>query len=78
MIEGLSPSTARLDKGRKREIYEKAGVDHLWCIDPAPHTVDVFAHDGKGSKLATSVGGDKRVKLVPFTHSSDLAKLWQR
>src|SRR6185437_14097990 len=30
VCEGLSPSTAWLDKGRKREIYAKAGVGHLW------------------------------------------------
>lgn len=71
-------STARLDKGRKREIYEKAGVDYLWYADPALHTIDAFAHDGKGYKLAASVGCDKRVKLAPFTHAIDLAKLWQR
>ncbi len=78
VCEGLSPSTARLDKGRKREIYEKAGVGHVWYADPALHTIDVFVLENKQYKLVASVGGDKRVKLAPFTHAIDLAKLWQR
>ena len=29
VCEGLSPSTARIDRGQKREIYAKAGVSYL-------------------------------------------------
>lgn len=34
VAEFLSASTARYDRGRKREVYEEAGVRELWLIDP--------------------------------------------
>lgn len=34
VIELLSASTAPYDRGRKRQIYEQAGVRELWLIDP--------------------------------------------
>lgn len=77
ICEGLSPSTARLDKGRKRELYEQAGVAHVWYADPALHLIDVFAHDGKRTKFVETVGGDRRAPLAPFDHAIDLERLWR-
>ena len=34
IAEFLSASTARYDRGRKREVYEQAGLRELWLIDP--------------------------------------------
>ncbi len=34
VIEVLSPSSAQLDKKRKRGVYARAGVKELWLIDP--------------------------------------------
>jgi len=34
ITEFLSASTARYDRGRKREVYEQAGLRELWLIDP--------------------------------------------
>ncbi|MGH8021081.1 MAG: Uma2 family endonuclease [Opitutaceae bacterium] len=34
VIEVISPSTAQLDKKRKRGIYARAGVKELWLVDP--------------------------------------------
>ena len=34
VAEFLSASTARYDRGRKREVYEQAGLRELWLIDP--------------------------------------------
>ncbi len=78
VCEGLSPSTARLDKGRKREIYEKHKVGHVWFADPTNKTLDVLALDRGGYRLATTVVRDARRKLPPFKFPIDLAKLWKR
>ena len=32
-IEVLSPTTARLDQGRKRALYQRQGVDEYWIVD---------------------------------------------
>jgi len=34
VAEFLSASTARCDRGRKREVYEQSGLRELWLIDP--------------------------------------------
>jgi Uma2 family endonuclease len=78
VCEGLSPSTFRLDKGPKREIYAKGGVGHLWFADPALHSIDVFALERKSYKYVRSAGGDDKIALAPFPHAIDLAKLWKR
>jgi Uma2 family endonuclease len=78
VCEGLSPSTVRLDKGRKREIYAKHGVSHLWFVDPALRSVDVLALDGTRYRHVATAAGDDRVKLAPFPRPIELAKLWKR
>jgi Uma2 family endonuclease len=78
VCEGLSPSTARLDKGPKREIYAKAGVRHIWLADPALKTIDVFELTGKTYNFLRAAGGDEKAKLAPFPQPIDLSRLWQR
>jgi Uma2 family endonuclease len=34
IVEILSPSTAHHDKGVKREVYARTGVEEFWLIDP--------------------------------------------
>lgn len=41
-IEVLSPSTARVDRGRKRELYMAEGVDQYWIVDIEAQTVEVW------------------------------------
>jgi Uma2 family endonuclease len=78
VCEGLSPSTVHLDKGPKREIYAKAGVGHVWFADPALHTIDVFALNGKTYTFVRSAGDNEKAKLAPFPQPIDLSRLWQR
>lgn len=42
VIEILSPSTAKLDLGRKREIYAASGVQEMWAVSPRTATIDVY------------------------------------
>ncbi len=39
VVEVRSPSTAWLDEGRKRTLYEEAGVAHYWLADPAEPSI---------------------------------------
>ena len=47
VVEVLSPSTARFDRGRKYEIYEAAGVREYWLVDPDAEFVEVYVRDGQ-------------------------------
>lgn len=42
VIEVLSPSTARLDRGKKFKLYEKYGVREYWMVDPAAQFIEVW------------------------------------
>src|ERR1700722_13506557 len=42
VVETLSPSTARYDKGSKRKIYARFGVKELWLVGPDERTVQVY------------------------------------
>ena len=42
VVEARSPGTWRFDLGRKREVYEMAGVQELWLVDTPASTVIVF------------------------------------
>ena len=39
-VEVLSPSTARVDRGRKREFYQRAGVAEYWIVDHEARLVE--------------------------------------
>ena len=78
VCEGLSPSTVRLDKGPKREIYAKGGVGHIWFADPALKTIDVLELAGKTYNFLRTAAADEKAKLAPFPQPIDLSRLWQR
>jgi Uma2 family endonuclease len=41
VIEVSSPSTAALDRGRKRDLYERSGVREYWIVDLFAQIVEV-------------------------------------
>ena len=48
VVEVLSPSTAKNDRGYKRELYEKAGVKEYWIADPETRSIEAYLlSDGK-------------------------------
>ncbi|HEV3409722.1 MAG TPA: Uma2 family endonuclease [Chthoniobacterales bacterium] len=42
VVEILSPSTAQLDLGRKREIYAQSGVREMWIVYPRTRRVMIY------------------------------------
>lgn len=42
VVEVLSPSTAKNDKGYKKDLYEKSGVKEYWLVDPIVHSIEVY------------------------------------
>ena len=47
-VEVLSPSTRRIDLGRKRELYATFGVAEYWIVDPRLEWVEV-CRNGDGA-----------------------------
>ena len=48
IIEVLSPSTQRLDQLVKLNLYQHAGVQEYWIVDPENRTVRVMLQDNNG------------------------------
>ena len=42
VVEILSPSTARYDRGQKKDAYEAAGVREYWIIEPDVKSIEVY------------------------------------
>lgn len=51
VVEVLSPSTARNDKTRKKEVYARCGVKEYWIVSPGEKSVEVYRHTGTGFAL---------------------------
>jgi Uma2 family endonuclease len=77
ICEVLSPSTAALDRGDKRQIYGQQGVHHLWLIDPELKMLEVYELDGPSYRLLEVYSGDALIRAVPFDAVEiELGALW--
>ena len=66
VCEVLSPSTRKLDVGRKRDIYAREGIPYLWFIDPEPRTLEAFELRGGQWETIATLADDALVSLPPF------------
>lgn len=77
LCETLSPSTARIDRGRKLRIYAREGVKHVWLVDPIARTLEVFALEGGRWVVAAVHAGSDAVRAEPFDAIElDMGRLW--
>lgn len=67
VIEVLSPTTARLDSGRKRELYRLHGVKELWLVDPLRRQIQRhdFRHHPEPSVESIGEAGSFASPLLP-------------
>ena len=75
--EVLSPSTERIDRGKKLRIYAEAGVARAWLVDPVEHTLEVLRLREGAWTIVAVHGGDDRVRAEPFAAIElPLGTLW--
>lgn len=66
VVEVISPSTAQMDYGKKKDLYARYGVKELWIMHPVTQTVDVFANrDGSFGPPARYDRRDKKLLSSP-------------
>ncbi|MGE0826246.1 MAG: Uma2 family endonuclease [Candidatus Binatia bacterium] len=77
VCEVLSTGTARVDRVRKKPIYAREGVGHLWLVDPTVHTLEVYRLDeGKWVDVG-AYGGAELVRAEPFAAvEMDMSQWW--
>lgn len=73
IIEVLSPSSVKLDRWMKYQLYEKAGVKEYWLVDPNNESVEVHLLVGehyqfqgvftKEDTVSVNVLNDLRINL---------------
>ena len=56
VCEILFPSTARDDRVVKMPIYARAGVGHIWLLDPELRTLEVYALESERWVLLEATG----------------------
>jgi Uma2 family endonuclease len=77
VCEILSPSTARLDRATKLDVYARERVAHAWLLDPIAQTLEVLRLNGQQWVIEATHQAADRVRAVPFDAVEiDLAYLW--
>jgi Uma2 family endonuclease len=66
VCEVISPSTGKIDRSRKMRIYAREGVAHLWLVDPAPRTLEIYRLEAGRWVVVGTYGGDDVVRVEPF------------
>lgn len=51
VVEVLSPGSIRNDRGRKKDVYARAGVREYWIVSPTEKSVEVYRLDDTGFAL---------------------------
>ncbi len=77
VCEVISPPTGRIDRGRKMRIYARAGVAHLWILDPLVRTVECYRREGGSWVVDGTHTGDGPLCAAPFDAVEiDVARCW--
>ncbi len=79
LSEVLSPSTAGVDRAEKLPVYARAGVRHIWLVDPVAKTLEILRLGDDRYVLLTTFHGDAVVRAEPFDAIElELGILWAR
>ena len=77
LVEILSPSTKKQDRGIKAERYAELGVPHYWIVDPENEKVECFRLEGGGYRLIAEAAGATTLAHPDWEGLVlDLAALW--
>lgn len=66
IAEVLSPTTRAIDRGPRKNLYRRAGVPHLWLLDPESETVELYDLCGGDYQLRATYGAGREFPLSRF------------
>jgi Uma2 family endonuclease len=79
LCETLSPSTAKLDRTKKLDVYAREGVPHVWFVHPKRQTLEVFGLRGSSLVTQATYRAHEKIRLAPFEAVEiDLSFLWEK
>lgn len=77
VCEILSPSTERIDRGRKLAAYAREGVTSAWLVNPDTRTLEVLRKQEGGWLIVSVHEGDAVFRAEPFEAVElDLLGIW--
>jgi Uma2 family endonuclease len=77
VCEVISPTTAKIDRGRKMKIYAREGIAHLWILDPLVRTVECYRLNGGMWVVDRTHTSDEPLRAAPFDAVEiDVARCW--
>lgn len=75
--EVLSPSTERIDRGRKLRIYARERVSYLWLVSSIRRTLEVYERKRTAWSEPQIFRDDEIVRVAPFEAIDiPLSRLW--
>ena len=78
VCEVLSPTTEQLDRSKKKRIYAREGVAHLWLVNPVIRTLEIYRKAGAFWQELATYAGDEKVRAEPFEAVEiDLRRWWE-
>ena len=77
-VEIVSPSTARIDRGAKLQLYARHGMKYYWIVDPAARSFEAYVLVEGALRITGRIAGAGRGALPPFSDLTiDAASLWR-
>jgi Uma2 family endonuclease len=78
VVEILSASTRKVDRGIKSRRYEELGVPHYWIVDPDERRLECFrSAEGVFTQVVEAIGDATLVHPDWAGLTIDLAALWR-
>ncbi|MTI94332.1 MAG: DNA-binding protein [Firmicutes bacterium] len=79
VVEVISPASRRRDRVVKMQVYQRAGVENYWLVDPEKQIMDCFRLRGGTFVNVASARGDETLTHPNYPGLSiDLQELWWR
>ena len=75
-VETLSPSTAAIDRGSKREMLARYSLPEYWIVDPATRAIEVSVLRGRAYDPPTIISGGVLVSPTLAGLEVDVALLF--
>jgi hypothetical protein len=66
LCEVVSPSTERLDRGRKLGVYAREGVPYVWLVNPVARTLEILVLEGGRYSIFGVFSGAASIQAPPF------------
>ena len=66
ICEVLSPSTEKVDRVRKQQLYARHGVPYYWLVNPAERVLEAYVLDGAQWRIGGTYDDTALARVPPF------------